>query len=168
MNHLVCRSFAILIVAFSAISVCFAQSAPAVDSARMFAGETLKYEGKINKILRGMSVADLTFNAIIPPNSDELLIKSEAVSKGTLLKLFRYSFLQEYQSTVDTQTFRILRTVKHDVQKERVRDSEAVFDYKDKRVRFVELTQGPYAASSTYRLRDRRQRFGYDLGDLRS
>jgi hypothetical protein len=138
MKHLFSRSFALVFVAFSAISLCFGQSAPAVDSGRMFAGETLKYEGKINKILHGMSVADLTFNAIVPPNSDELLIKSEAVSKGTLLKLFRYSFLQEYDSTVDTRSFRILRTVKHDVQKERIRDSEAVFNYKDNRVTFVE------------------------------
>ena len=32
----------------------------------------------------------------------------------------------------------ILKTAKHDVQKERVRDSEAVFDYAEKRVRFTE------------------------------
>ena len=127
-----------MIAVFSALSAVLAQSAPSVDSARMFAGETLKYEGKINRILHGMPVADLSFNAIIPPNSDELLIKGEAISKGTLLKIFRYSFLQEYDSTVDTKTFRILRTDKHDVQKDRVRDSEAVFDYKDKRVTFIE------------------------------
>jgi len=129
---------AISIVAVSAAIGVIAQSAPPVDSARMFAGETLKYEGKMDKILHGISVADLSFNAIIPPNSNELLIRSEAVSKGTLLKLFRYSFLQQYDSTVDTKTFHILKTVKHDVQKERIRDSEAVFNYTDKRVTFVE------------------------------
>jgi hypothetical protein len=138
MKQFLFRSLAILLLSFSAMSGVFAQSAPAAGSAKMFAGETLKFEGKINKVLRGMSVADLSFNAIIPPNSNDLLIKSEAVSKGTVLKLFRYSFLQQYDSTVDTTSLRILRTVKHDVQKERVRDSEAVFDYKDKRVRFVE------------------------------
>jgi len=129
---------AISIVAVSAAIGVIAQSAPPVDSARMFAGETLKYEGKMDKILRGISVADLSFNAIIPPNSNELLIRAEAVSKGTLLKLFRYSFLQQYDSTIDTKNFRILKTVKHDVQKERIRDSEAVFNYTDKRVTFVE------------------------------
>jgi len=128
----------ISIVAVSVAIGVIAQSAPPVDSARMFAGETLKYEGKMDKILHGISVADLSFNAIIPPNSNELLIRSEAVSKGTLLKLFRYSFLQQYDSTVDTKTFHILKTVKHDVQKERIRDSEAVFNYTDKRVTFVE------------------------------
>ena len=138
MKTLFSRSIAISIVAVSAAIGVIAQSAPPVDSARMFAGETLKYEGKMDKILRGISVADLSFNAIIPPNSNELLIRSEAVSKGTLLKLFRYSFLQQYDSTVDTKTFHILKTVKHDVQKERIRDSEAVFNYTDKRVTFVE------------------------------
>jgi len=132
------RSIVISIVAVSVAIGVIAQSAPPVDSARMFAGETLKYEGKMDKILHGISVADLSFNAIIPPNSNELLIRSEAVSKGTLLKLFRYSFLQQYDSTVDTKTFHILKTVKHDVQKERIRDSEAVFNYTDKRVTFVE------------------------------
>jgi hypothetical protein len=123
---------AILLTAFINVS---AQngSPPAVS----FAGETLKYEGKVTKILRGMSVADLTFKTESVPNSDRLVIRAEAVSKGTLLKLFRFSFLQQYDSTVDT-TFRIFKTVKHDVQKERVRDSEAVFDYRDKRVTFVE------------------------------
>ena len=132
------RPIAIFVIALSAVLATFSQSAPATDAARMFAGETLKYEGKINKMLTGLSVADLTFEALLMPGSDELLIKSEAVSKGTLLKLFRYSFVQKYDSTIDAKAFRILRTTKHDVQKERVRDSDAVFDYKDKRVRFVE------------------------------
>src|SRR5687767_1520839 len=65
---------------------------------RMFAGETLKYEGKINKILRGITVADLTFSAAPVAGTDELVIKSEAVSKGTLLWLIRYSFVQRYES----------------------------------------------------------------------
>ena len=104
MKTLFSRSIVISIVAVSAAIGVIAQSAPPVDSARMFAGETLKYEGKMDKILHGISVADLSFNAIIPPNSNELLIRSEAVSKGTLLKLFRYSFLQQYDSTVRTNT----------------------------------------------------------------
>jgi len=138
MKTLFSRSIAIFIVAVSAVAGAVAQSTPAAGSARMFAGETLKYEGKMDKILHGIGVADLSFNAIIPPNSDELLIRAEAVSKGTLLKLFRYSFLQQYDSTVDVRSFHILKTVKHDVQKERVRDSEAVFNYTTDRVTFVE------------------------------
>ena len=107
-------------------------------SGRMFDGETLKYEGKGSKYKLSMAVADLTFSAVATPNSNELVIKSEAISKGSLLKLFRYSFLQQYQSTVDLDAFRILKTTKHDVQKERVRDSEAKFDYAARRVSFIE------------------------------
>ena len=103
----------------------------------MFSGETLKYEGKINKILRGIPVADLTFSAA-PVGANELTVRSEAKSKGTLLKLIGYSFLQQYESTLDIEKFRILKTTKHDVQKQRVRDSEALFNYKDKMVSFVE------------------------------
>jgi hypothetical protein len=132
------RPATVFFVILLAASAVLSQSAPAANAARMFDGETLKYEGKVNKILHGISVADLTFNSFIPPKSDDLLIRGEATSKGTLLKLFRYSFLQQYDSTLDVRSFRILKTVKHDVQKERVRDSEAVFDYKDKRVRYVE------------------------------
>jgi len=111
---------------------------PPPSAARMFAGESLVYDAKINKILHGISIAELTFSASALHGSDQLVIKSDAVSKGTLLKLFRYSFLQHYESTIDLDTFRILKTTKHDVQRERVRDSEAVFDYGEKRVTFME------------------------------
>lgn len=104
----------------------------------MFAGETLKYEGKIRKYGVSFSVAELTFTASVPAGTNDLLIKSDAVSKGTLIKLFRYSFLQQYESTIDLANFRILKTTKHDVQKERVRDSEAIFDYTARRVTYVE------------------------------
>ncbi|MBK8465276.1 MAG: DUF3108 domain-containing protein [Chloracidobacterium sp.] len=124
-------------ISLAAFGLGFAQPS-ATPAARMFDGETLKYEGKGSKYKLSMAVADLTFSAVATPNSNELVIKSEAVSKGSLLKLFRYSFLQQYQSTVDLDTFRILKTTKHDVQKERVRDSEAKFDYAAKRVSFVE------------------------------
>jgi hypothetical protein len=46
--------------------------------------------------------------------------------------------LQQYESTIGYNKFRALKTIKHDVQKDRVRDSEAIFDYGDKRVTFVE------------------------------
>jgi Protein of unknown function (DUF3108) len=101
-------------------------------------GEVLTYEGKVSKIIQGIAVADLTFSFTKAPTGDDYLIKTEAKSKGSLLKLFRYSFFQQYESTVDNQNFRILKTVKHDVQKERVRDSEAVFDYDSRQVTFVE------------------------------
>ncbi|MCV4714537.1 hypothetical protein OFC05_31190, partial [Escherichia coli] len=65
-------------------------------------------------------------------------ITAEARSKGTLLKIARYSFIQRYESTIDANRFRIEKTLKYDVQKDRVRNGEALFDYRDKRVTYVE------------------------------
>ncbi|MEO8573513.1 MAG: DUF3108 domain-containing protein [Pyrinomonadaceae bacterium] len=101
-------------------------------------GETLTYEGKISKIIRGIAVADLTFTLQKDPKGEDYVVKAEAKSKGSLLKLFRFSFLQEMQSNIDSEDFRATRTVKHDVQKERVRNSEAIFDYRERRVTYVE------------------------------
>ncbi len=102
-------------------------------------GETLEYEAKFNKIVRGITVAELNFSVNAAPNGKDWLIKSEAVSKGTLIKLARFSFTQQIRSTVDgAGDFRILESSKHDVQKERVRDSVAKFDYPNKSVSYVE------------------------------
>jgi hypothetical protein len=136
MKPVVYRAITIAAACLGIFASTFAQGDPA--SARMFDGETLKYEGKGNKMHVSITIADLTFSASASPNSNDLVIKSSAVSKGALLSLFRYSFLQQYESTIDTDTFQILKTTKHDVQKERVRDSEAVFDYKTKRVSYIE------------------------------
>lgn len=109
-----------------------AKTTPFID------GESLTYEGKISKIIRGIAVADLAITLKKAPNGEDYLVKAEARSKGTLLKLFRFSFLQEVQSSIDSDSFRATRTVKHDVQKERIRNSEAVFDYGERRVTYVE------------------------------
>ncbi len=101
-------------------------------------GETLTYEGKISKVIRGIAVADLTLSVAKASGTDDYLVKAEARSKGTLLKLFRFSFLQQVQSSIDPEKFRVVRTVKHDVQKERIRNSEALFDYRERRVTYVE------------------------------
>ncbi|MBX3293324.1 MAG: DUF3108 domain-containing protein [Acidobacteria bacterium] len=111
------------------------QTAP-MSPAQRFAGEKLVYEGKVSRLKISISVAELTFSSRTNEQG-ELIIQTEAVSKGTLLRLFRFSFLQQYESFVDPD-FRITRTLKHDVQKQRVRDSEAVFDYNDLKVTYVE------------------------------
>lgn len=113
-------------------------AAEPLSSAPFAQGETLTYEAKINKILRGIPAADLTFTVVPNQKAGDFSVKANASSKGTLLKLFRYSFLQEYQTFIDPVRFRALKTTKHDVQKDRVRDSEAVFDYAEKRVTFLE------------------------------
>lgn len=101
-------------------------------------GETLTYEAKISKIIRGIAIADLVFTLPEKFEQGNMLIRAEARSKGTLLKIARYSFLQEIESTIGLQDLRVLKTVKHDVQKERVRNSEALFDYGERRVTYTE------------------------------
>jgi len=99
-------------------------------------GEKLSYEGKFSKIVRGITVADLSFEV----DSDEAgmnQIRMEARSKGTVLRLFRFSFLQRYQSEF-SEGLRVSRTVKFDQQKERVRESQATFDYQSGKVVYTE------------------------------
>jgi hypothetical protein len=121
-----------------AIAVAFAASVSAQQIVPFEDGETITYEGKVSKIIQGIAVADLTFTVDRAADAD-YLIKAEARSKGSLLKLFRFSFLQRLETTVDDSGFRVTRTVKHDVQKDRVRDSEALFNYGDKRVTYTEV-----------------------------
>jgi len=130
--------FAGLISLFSLVSLGQTRSSSKSPTTPFIDGEQLWYEGKLSKIIQGIAVADLNFTLQTAPNSDDFIIKAEARSKGSLLKLFRFSFVQELQSSVDGDGFRVIRTVKHDVQKERVRNSEAVFDYGERRVTYVE------------------------------
>lgn len=127
-----------LIIIFSVLVHAQSNGKTASKTAPFVNGETLTYEGKISKIIRGIAIADLSFTLERSPNGEDYLVKAEAKSKGTLLKLFRFSFLQEVQSSIESDNFRAIRTVKHDVQKERVRNSEAVFDYSERRVTYVE------------------------------
>jgi hypothetical protein len=101
-------------------------------------GEVLTYEGKFSKIIKGIAVADLSFSVGSAENGKDYLIKSEAKSKGSLIRLLRFSFLQQMQSTVDALKLHVLKSVKHDVQNERVRDSEAIFDYDSEKVTYTE------------------------------
>jgi hypothetical protein len=101
-------------------------------------GETFTYEGKISRIIQGISVADLSFTLAKAPNGEDYVVRTEAKSKGTLIKLFRFSFFQKYETTIDNEIFRVLKTTKRDEQKERIRDSEATFDYSVNQVTFIE------------------------------
>ena len=107
--------------------------------ARPFApGETLTYEAKLSKIISGIPVGDLTFTVENTNDPGKLMIKAEARSKGTLLKIAHYSFLYEYASDVDGKKFRIDHTDRKTTEKERVRTGAADFDYSEKRVTYVE------------------------------
>lgn len=140
MTKLTFRSLFLILITAVTMSVGNAQSSDATGrgSAQMFADEVMTYEGKISKLKISWTVADIKFSSISQPDNKRLLITGEATSRGTLLKIFRYSFIQKYDTLVDIDDFRILKTTKHDVQKQRVRDGEAIFDHADKRVTYVE------------------------------
>ena len=132
MNRQIASLFLIAIFTLTFSSNICAQNRP------FKAGEKLTYEAKVNKIIRGVSIANLSFMLGDAPNKKDLLIKSEAASKGSLSKLF-FNFTQQIESTVDGGSeFRILESDKHDVQKQRVRDSTAAFNYQDKTVTYIE------------------------------
>lgn len=140
MKHLTLRSLLLVLVTAIAASICHAQTTDTTGrgSGQVFADETMTYEGKISKLKISWTVADLTFSSVLQPDAKRLLITGEATSRGTLVKLFRYSFLQRYDTLVDIEDFRVLKTTTHDVQKQRVRDGEATFDHQAKRVTYVE------------------------------
>lgn len=113
---------------------------PAIEPFKI--GETLAYEAKYSRLIfRGIDVADLTFKVVddAPDTPNKIQFKAEAVSKGGLLKMVSYSFLQKFDSTVQTDDFRILQTVRYDEQDERVRNSEANFDYSAKKLMYREV-----------------------------
>lgn len=103
-------------------------------------GESLTYEGKFSKsILRGIGVAELSFTVSDMTKSGDYLLKAEAKSKGTLLKIFNFKFYQRIESTIDDREQNVLKTFKRDEQGDRVRESEAEFDYQGKKVTYVEI-----------------------------
>lgn len=129
------RSF-LLLCSFFCCSAA-AQIAPKIESYK--AGESLLYEAKFSKtVLRGIEVAALSFTVESAPESRNFVVKTEAKPKGTLSGVFLPDFLQNYESTVDGRNFSILKTVKRDKQGDRVRDSAAIFDYKTRKVVYIE------------------------------
>lgn len=103
--------------------------------------EELVYEGEFSKaLLRGINVAELRFTATRAPvaaasagtqdkqAAPAFRFTMEAVSKGIVTKLFRLSFRQRVESTVEPASFSVLQTSKLDEQGKRHRISEAIFD----------------------------------------
>jgi hypothetical protein len=100
-------------------------------------GESLSFEGKITKFAVSVTIGDMTLEVADAANG-KFQLKADARSRGTMLKLFRYSFLQEIDAVADGRDLRSMSTKKHDVQKQKVRDSIATFDYPDRQVTWVE------------------------------
>jgi len=101
-------------------------------------GESLSFEGKINKFAVSVTIGDMTLDVANITNDGTVQLKADARSRGTMLKLFRYSFLQQIDAVANTRDLRSISTKKHDVQKQKVRDSIATFDYPDRTVTWVE------------------------------
>jgi hypothetical protein len=138
MNYWKKLSLTAVLAAFAVLSAHAQNGVQAPSSLPFAAGETLTYEGKISKVIRGIAVADLTFTATRPRPGNDFVVKADARSKGTLTRWFGFSFVQEIESTFSARDGRVRLTKKHDVQKQRVRDSEAVFDHKERRVTYTE------------------------------
>ncbi|MBA2380000.1 MAG: hypothetical protein H0V76_10560, partial [Blastocatellia bacterium] len=75
-------------------------------------GETFTYEGKLKRMLLTIPVGEMTFTVGPQFGSSAFTVNAEAVSKGTLLRILRFSFLQRFDSTIDAVDVRTLRTVK--------------------------------------------------------
>jgi len=146
----------LLILIVSAISifpqagsgpVAMVKSEPRTFSNPYYGGESLQYEGKYKKLGFAFSIAELTFNVKRNEADGSYYILSEARSKGTLTRLFNFKFYQKIESFVNGETLQITRSVKRDEQKERLRDSEARFDYLLNRVTWVETDPNDPAKS---------------------
>ena len=103
-------------------------------------GEKLTFDGraKIGKILP-LSLAEMTFTLNDPQDDPKIFINAEARSKGSLIRLAKFSFLQKVDSTIDPKNFAAQKTIKFDQQKDRIRTSETTFDYEEERVTYVEV-----------------------------
>ena len=101
-------------------------------------GERLTYHGELSKIIQGIDLGDMSFVIAPGASNSGFVIRSEAKSRGSLLAILRFSFLQRYESFVDSAAFRADRTAKYDEQKDRVRESDTVFDYGSNKVTFTE------------------------------
>jgi Protein of unknown function (DUF3108) len=131
------HSIFLLFLVFSCFQFAHAQTNNRINPYKE--GEVLSYEGKFSRlVLRGISVADLNFTVSKAADNKNYLVKADAKSKGTLLSLFRFSFVQNIESTIDGERFTVLKTIKRDQQNDRIRDSEAAFNYTDKKVTYVE------------------------------
>jgi hypothetical protein len=126
-------------------------------------GEILSYEGRFSrfKISFG-TIADLSFSVGKATDGKNYLVKADAKSRGSLLSLFRFSFVQNIESTVDGERFTVLRTVKRDEQGEKIRNSEATFNYTDRKVTYVE-TDPKDAARPPRRIASDIENETYDL-----
>jgi len=129
-----------LLAALFSVSIINAQTEVEIknDESPYKAGEELVYVGKYKPFLLSFTIADLSFKISKIEDTQNYFVESKATSRGTLTKLFSFSFLQKIDSTVDGEKLQVLKTKKLDDQGKRVRESEAMFDYENKQVTYIE------------------------------
>lgn len=134
-----------LLILLIAVSTVFPQRA--IDPSPYNVGENLVYEGKYKAFLGiSFTVADLEFSVSNVTESDDLAVKMEARSRGVLLKIFRFKFFQRIESTVDREKLQAKKTIKRDEQgDDRIRDSEANFDYETMKVSYTETDPNDFS-----------------------
>jgi len=142
----------VFLVVFVCVGFAHSQTSEKVDPYRV--GENLTFVAKYKPIGLAFTVGDFDFRVLRAPNGKDYFIRSLAKSRGALVKLFSFRFLQRFESTVDSTGLRILSTVKRDEQGKRVRDSRAEFDYVENKVTWVETdpndqTRPPKRVAST-------------------
>lgn len=107
--------------------------------------EELIYEGEFSKsLLRGLNIAELRLIAVRAASSNSDAARPfnftvEAVSKGFFPKLFGLNFRERVESTVEAESFSVLKTEKLDEQGNRKRTSTSVFDQSAGKVVWTEL-----------------------------
>ena len=111
--------------------------APAPNSLPFAAGERLSFEGKINKFKLSVTIGDIVFE-VADLTDQTIRLKVDAESRGTMLKLFRYSFAQKIDTLADARDLHAISSKKYDAQKQKVRDSVTNFDYGRKMVTWIE------------------------------
>jgi hypothetical protein len=135
MSRVLKTTFSLLLIAVSVYAV--GAQPPLASPFPFAAGERLTYEGKVSKFAVSVTIGDMTFE-VADLSQDKVRLKVEARSRGTMLKLFRYSFLQTMDTTAEPKSLFAFDSKKHDVQKEKIRDSVTTFDYDRKMVTWTE------------------------------
>lgn len=110
-------------------------SSPRPATLRTFErGEELVLEAEFSRaVLRSIDVADFKFSSkrvggASPSSKDELHLSGEIKSKGFFAKLFNLNFLEQVDSIVEPESFKLQSTKRYDQQGKRVRTSETVYD----------------------------------------
>src|SRR5688572_23464708 len=97
----------LLLLAVASSTFVFSQNGGRKVSDPPFAvGETLTFEGKINKFAVSVTIGDMTLEVVDPAADGRFQFKADARSRGTMLKLLKYSFQQEIDAVADARDLR--------------------------------------------------------------